>query len=139
MAGNFQHFKKFTLSHTWETTWCIASMALSPDGTILVYSEFDDWTFKDSGFDVFDLTIGQQVCYFDTGRIRGYGRSFALSPNGRKIVWRSGNTITVGDLTIGKGIRTFQDSAGSIAVSPDGKSIICFSPEIAKMFDVETG
>lgn len=144
MTGNFQHFKKFALARTWETTYCITSMALSPDGKVLAYSEFDDWTFKDSGFNVFDLIIGQQICYFDTGRIRDYGRSFALSPSGREIVWSRGSRIMVGDLTTEK-IRTiYPNSLGKqvlnpILISPNGQRVICFSEKVVNALDLATG
>ena len=139
MTGNFQHFIKFTLFHTWETTWCIETMALSPDGTILAYSEFDDWTFDDSGISVYDLKTGKAICYFDTGDGWSYVCPIAISSNNRHLFWNTGYEIVVGDLNTGKEFHTFQDSAGSITVSPDGQTLVCFSPEIAKMFDVETG
>ncbi|URD47646.1 WD40 repeat domain-containing protein [Chroococcidiopsis sp. CCNUC1] len=139
MIGNLQRFKKFTLSHTWDTTWYIETMALSPDGTILAYSEFDDWTFDDSGVSVYDLKTGRSICYFDTGDGLSYVCPIAISPNKRNIFWNTGYEIVVGDIITKKEIHVFQDSAGSITVSPDGQTLVCFSPEIAKMFDVETG
>jgi len=129
MTGNFQHFRKFALSHTWDTTYCITSMALSLDGTILAYSEFDDWTFKDSGITVFNLVTGQEICYFDTGRIRSYGRSVLISPNRREIVWSRGSRITLGDLTTGEEVRTINSSFLNkqilypIIISSDGQRV----------------
>lgn len=139
MIGNFQHFKKFTLSYTWETTWCIETMALSSDGKILAYSEFDDWTFDDSGVSVYDLKTGRSICYFDTGDGLSYVCPIAISSNNRYLFWNTGYEIVVGDIIAKKELHTFQDSAGSITVSLDGQTLVCFSPEIAKMFDVETG
>ncbi|PSM48048.1 hypothetical protein C7Y66_16695 [Chroococcidiopsis sp. CCALA 051] len=114
-------------------------MALSADGTVLAYSEFDDWTFDDSGIGVYDLKSGESIGGFDTGD--GFSRvgKIALSPNKRHLFWNTGYEIVVGDIITKKEIHAFQDSAGLITVIPDGQTLVCFSPEIAKMFDVETG
>jgi len=114
-------------------------MALSPDGTILAYSIFDDWTFDDSGISVYDLKTGKSICYFDTGDGLSYVCPIAISSNNKHLFWNTGYEIVVGDIIAKKEIHAFQDTAGSITISPDGQTLVCFSPELAKMIDVETG
>jgi len=114
----------------------VRSLAISPDGEILVSSSYD-YTIK-----IWDLKTGNEI-----HTLKGHTKdveTIAITPDGKTIVSGSDdNTIKTWDLKSGKELNTLSEHASvvrSVIVSPNNKFIISGSGDkTIKIWDIITG
>ena len=142
VLSEYNPYKHFKCIHTLEGhTECLLCLAISPDGKILVSGCYDI-------VKVWNLRSGQIIHTLNLYRPRSIGFRIVISPDFQTLVSDYDGWIEVWDLWTGQKIRTFEaDYVGSLAITPDGQTLICggsrsWHPNLhlpIKMWNLHTG
>jgi WD40 repeat protein len=113
----------------------VTALALTPDATVVLGA-----CPRDSSIHLWDVSTGKE-----TGCLQGHTAApfaLAVSPDGKRLA--SGGqdaTIRVWDLAAGKEMHRFQaeTTVGSVAFSPDGKTVAAGGSRCVRVWDVASG
>jgi WD40 repeat protein/tRNA A-37 threonylcarbamoyl transferase component Bud32 len=120
--------RKFEGHHGW-----ITGVAFFADGRRAVSTD------TDGPVRVWEVATGKQLRSYE-GAPGVIGFSVACFPNGHLVAFvDKGAKVVLWDVETGKVVRTFGSGVSSVAVSPDGRRVLCGVGKMLQLWDVDSG